>query len=173
MTASLRTLIHRMDEVHPPLSMRTLAGRFRYLGLAPGATPMPVISLLAMWGRAGDQAQSLQFLHYNTWLLRDAFRVADVVKVLGGGVSIVLGGPPTAGFAHFLSCLGITPAALLAQALKKFGTSDVCDKYFPPIVSVCGVSLNPLNDACRAVGDVAELAGFLIDKLGWGIDAIF
>src|SRR6266511_2334035 len=95
MTASLRQIASSMDRMYPPsvpqpppampaLSMRKLAARFRYKGLPPGETPKPVISLRLMAGRVGNSATRLEFLHYNTWLMRDTFQVADLVKAAGG-----------------------------------------------------------------------------------------
>jgi hypothetical protein len=171
MTASLRQIASNMDRMYPPsvpqpppanpaVSMRKLAGRFRYKGLPPGATPKPVISLRLMAGRVGGSATRLEFLHYNAWLMRDTFQIGDLIKAVGG-------------LPHFVACMGLSAADILAFLIKKFGSSGLCDELFPPVVSVCGVSANPLNNACKLTSSGGELAAFVIDKLGFGVDQVF
>jgi hypothetical protein len=172
MPASLRQIGWSMDRMYPPsvpqpppmrsaLSMRKLAARFRYKGLTPGETPKPVISLRLMAGRVGDSATRLEFLHYNTWLMRDTFQVADLVKAAGE-------------LPQFVACVGLRSADILAFLLNKYGTSGVCDAVFPPGFSACGVSTNPFNDACKLLGGkVDDIAEYVINHAGFGVDQIF
>ncbi len=113
-----------------------------------------------MAGRVGNSATRLEFLHYNTWLMRDTFQVADLVKAAGG-------------LPQFVACMGLGAADILAFLLKKFGSSGLCDELFPPVISVCGVSANPVNNACKLIDSAADLAAFVIKELGYGVDKIF
>ena len=150
-----------IDRFYPPKTMRTLAKRFRYVGVEPGFSPPGIISLRAIEARVNEnKVKKLEFLHYNTWLIKDNFKLVDIIKSLGG-------------WGRFMDCMGLGYADILAGVLERIGSSEICDKFFPPIFSACGVSINPLNDTCKLVGNVSKLASYLIEKLGNTIDWIF
>ena len=160
MVTSMKEIACRIDRMYPPSSLRALAGRFRYPGVGVGGT-LPEVSLRALAARVDESSsRRVEFLNYNTYLIKDNFQLVDVIKAVGG-------------WERFLRCIGLGVADVLAGVLSKLGASGICDELFPPIVSACGVSLNPLNDACRLLGSVGELAGFLIEQLGGVVDAIF
>ena len=161
MNISFREISYRMDRMYPPLSLKTLARRFRYPGIAPGGLPQRTISLRELGMKvAGPASKQVEFLHYNTFLLRDYFKVADVVKAHGG-------------VGHFASCMGLNVTNMVIAILKRISHSKACDKLFPPIVEVCGLSPNPLNDTCKGFKNVVELAAFIVKKLGIAVEEIF
>lgn len=162
MSISFREISHNLDRMYPPLSLMTLARRFRYKSIAPGELPNNhTISLRELGIRiSGSSSRRAEFLHYNTFLLRDYFKFEDVVKAAGG-------------VGQFAACMGLSVADILAKVLRSIGSSDICNRFFPPIVEVCGISPNPLNDACKLIGSVGELAAFLVDEVGIVVDEVF
>ncbi len=161
MVTSFKEIAQSIDQLYPPFGFRDLTRRFRYSEILPGELPHGTVSLMNLAERIeGKNVKKIKLLHYNTWLLRDYFKFADIIKAFGG-------------FARFINCAGLSCADVLAEVLKRFSSSSICDKLFPPIFSVCGVSINPLNDTCKIIGSAADLAAWIIEKLGDGIDMIF
>ena len=165
MTYSFRETSLGIDLLYPPLSFRKQAERFRYPDIIPGKLPDGVhISFRPLMDRIqNENVEKIEFLHYNTWLLRDNFKLADIIKFLVG----------TSGLHCVMTSLGLSVAELIANILGKIGTSGICDKLFPPVFSICGVSINPANDACKLVGPLSNLVAYIVGKLGEAIEGIF
>jgi hypothetical protein len=148
---SFRQIASSMDRLYPPNSLRELMKRFRYFpDKGPGYLPPSISFRTTAFRIAKDSNPKIELLHYNTWLLEARIDLALSVK-------------STLAIPQALTCLGLSLVDVLTRALEHVGTDNVCDVLFPPIVSVCGVSINPLNDACRAIGSVGDLATFLLE----------
>lgn len=165
MRTSFREIAHSIDRLYPPQSIRELARRFRYTNVVPGGLPIEQVSLRSLGARvSGETTKKLEFLNYNTWLMRDNFKLADLIKAIGG-------------WNRFCICMGLNVVDLLAGVLEKVGTSGICEAFFKPEWSLCGVLKTPAYAACKALtvtlGQAGKLAAFLIRTLGIGIDAIF
>ncbi len=161
MNISFREVSYNLDRMYPPLSLLMLAERYRYTGVAPGTVPNQTISLRKLGTRIiGPSSQRAEFLQYNTFLLRDYFQFADVVKTVGG-------------VAQFAVCMGLSVVDLLTEILRDIEKSDICDKLFPPIVEVCGISPNPLNNACRLLGSLNELVAYILDEIDILVSEVF
>jgi exonuclease III len=149
----MRQIAEEIDLLHPPMSLRKLAGRFRYPGVAVGKLPYSGISLRELDRRVGAPAgKRLEFLHYNAYLLYDALPLVDIIRADMYGFMYTLGDE----FAK----------KVVIEYLLEFGISELCDKLFPPIVEVCGVSVNPLNKTCKDLSLAGEAAAWLIDQFG-------
>jgi exonuclease III len=160
---SFRDIATHMDCLYPPTSMRDLLGRFRYPDVAPGSLPSPPNSFREVATRIVTETNpKIAFIHYNTWLLEPRFDLETLIK---SGALVVLGGPPSPAILHFVVCVVGDVVRLLEKALESIDADDICDTLFPPIVEVCGVSVNPANDACKlAAAATTELADFLINN---------
>ncbi|MGJ4894358.1 MULTISPECIES: endonuclease/exonuclease/phosphatase family protein [unclassified Bradyrhizobium] len=158
-TTSFNQLAQQADALYPPQSMHSLLSRLRYPGAAPGTT-LPTASFAeAAWRLSGPSTTRISFLHYNIWCLRAKIGLKEIVAAAGG-------------VGHFAACLGVSSAEFIGKALEMIGADigDVCDRIFPPIVEVCGVSANPLNDACKLVGNSLSLGGYIIENLSSDLD---
>ena len=159
--ASFREIAASVDRLYPPYSLRSLARRFRYANVAVGDVQAGVISLRALSVRVnGLTSDRLELLHYNTFLLRAKIRAATILKEL---------------MLHPLQlseCGGMSAATIVLKILDRFTSNEVCDAIFPPIFSVCGLSVNLANDACKLAGAGIDLAIWLLGKIGGGVAAI-
>lgn len=174
---SFRDIASHMDRLYPPTSMRDLLERFRYPNVTPGSLPSPPNSFRQVAIRIADPANpKVEFIHYNTWLLEPRFDLETLIK---SGALVVLGGPPSPALLHFVICVVGDVVRLLEKALESIDTDDICDTLFPPVVEVCGVSVNPANDACKlAAAATTDLADYLLthyfdsaeDALEWLFD---
>jgi hypothetical protein len=167
MSLSIAEVARAVDPLFPPRSLKTLLGRFRYLGadqvgLPPGILPNGTLSVRSVLSRVGYQWAHKRFLHYNCWLLAPKFEFSYFVKVVVGG------------WEHFILCAGISYAQLMNEAIENYvPTDDICDAIFPPVVKLFGISPNPANDACRSIHAVPELVDLLLGVLDFAIETIF
>lgn len=156
---SFRDIGRRIDALYPVDSLRQLAGRFRYPGVPPGQTPVTLPSLRHCAQRALQPSSRVEFVHYNTWLLAATLDLKTILKA-------------TAGTTRLVQCLGLGYADILAKLLATVSSDSVCDALFPPVASMCGVSVNPANDTCKTVGSLANLAAAVIEEVGSDLDAV-
>ena len=160
METSMRQIARRIDLLYPPETFKELASRFRYPGVETGKLPAGKVSLRALAQRVeGQNCKRLELLHYNAYLLYDAIPLVDIILADTHG---------------FLYNLGAEFAKeVVIKYLLEFGIGGICDELFPPIVEVCGVSVNPLNTTCHALDLAGDAVAWLIDQVGDVFSIIF
>ena len=160
MGTSLREAAKIIDPLFPPTSVNSFLRRFRYVGVEPGELPVSN-SVKSILIRLDEPNEHKLLLHYNCYLLEPRIELRYLVEFYFHG------------WAKFLICLGLAPVELLTKVLEEYSNDDICNKLFPPIVSVCGVSANPLNNGCKLFNTSLDIAIWLLGTLGKTIDFVF
>lgn len=161
-TISFNRLAQQLDTLNPPASLKDLLRRFSYTDTEHGQIPPGPQSFRAVASRlANESCVQLSLLQYNIWCLRATIKFNDFVYAAGG-------------LNHFVGCLGVDLTDLVGRLIERAGieASDLCDILFPPVVSVCGVSPNPLNNTCKLAGGLLQLAGYVIQEFSSSLDEI-
>lgn len=157
---SFRDVASEMDRLYPPASMRDLMCRFRYPGVSPGKLPPGPRSFRYVAQRVANAGNpKVEFLHYNAWLLAGTFDLKTFLKGAGK-------------LHRLITCLSLSYADVLSKVLKQVTSDEVCDALFPPVASVCGVSVNPANTGCKALGTLSDLVSRVIEEIGEDLDAV-
>lgn len=159
-TYSFIEVTKQIDPLYHPLSLRNLISRFRFL---EEDSNKKTFRTIAQRLDNSKGVQKFKFLHYNTWLLAAPIKICDIIGDIGG-------------WNYLISRLGISYYEVVTHfiANKIIDIGNICDKIFPPVVEVCGVSPNLAYDLCKATCKVtsveAGLASYLLGTVGNSID---